>query len=128
MRLSVARVAPLRAEGKNMRSDKLLQIATAFVAAGAGMVQFSNAAPITPGNLVVTRAVGGSGTYNTGTGTMTTATALTGGGVTATLVLDEYTTAGVFVQSIPLPNTNVPIGSPAGNRGLVLSGTQNNEG
>ena len=59
---------------------------------------------------------------------MTTPAVLAGGGVAATVVLDEYTPAGVFVQSIPMPNVKVPIGDPAGNRALVFSGTQNNDG
>jgi hypothetical protein len=101
--------------------------------AAIGMVVVSvgpvaNAAPLTPGNLLVTRAVGGSGTYDVNTGQMSTPTALTGSGTAATVVLDEYTTTGTFVQSIVMPNVNVAIGQPAGNRALTFSGTQNNEG
>jgi hypothetical protein len=46
--------------------------------------------------------------------------------VGATVYLDEYTTSGVFVQSIVMPNIRNTSGS--GNRALVYSGTQNNEG
>ena len=111
-----------------MRSTKLLHAAAAFVVAGLAVTHDSQAAPFTPGNLLLTRAVGGTGTYDTNTGSMTTPTALAGSGVAATVVLDEYTPAGVFVQSIPMPNVKVPIGNPAGNRALTFSGTQNNDG
>jgi len=78
----------------------------------------SLAAPITPGNLVIARATGGPD----GDGTQ----ALAGGGLAATIYLDEYTTSGVFVQSIKAPNVqNTAVGSQ---RGLTLSGAANTEG
>lgn len=78
----------------------------------------SIAAPITPGNLVVARATGGPN----GDGSQ----ALAGGGLAATIYLDEYTTSGVLVQSFKAPNVqNTTIGSQ---RGLTLSGAANTEG
>ena len=78
----------------------------------------SFAAPITPGNLVLARATGGPN----GDGSQ----ALAGGGLAATIYLDEYTTSGVLVQSIKAPNVqNTTIGSQ---RGLTLSGAANTEG
>lgn len=78
----------------------------------------SIAAPITPGNLVVARATGGPNGDAT--------SPLAGGGLAATIYLDEYTTSGVFVQSFKAPNVqNTAIGSQ---RGLTLSGAANTEG
>jgi hypothetical protein len=74
-----------------------------------------------PGNLVVTRAVG------TGfdSGGAPANGALLGNGVGATVYLDEYTPAGVFVGSVVMPNVR---NAGAGNKALVFSGTQNGEG
>lgn len=96
----------------------------AAFALAAAVSTVSIAAPFTPGNLVVTRGVGGSGTYDPVTGSMTTPTALAGSGMAATVVLDEYTTSGVFVQSVVMPNVQ----ASSGNRALTFSGTQNNDG
>ncbi len=87
------------------------------------------AAPITVGNLVVTRAVGGTADTMGGggsTGAITTPSALQGSGAAATVFLDEYTTAGVLVQSIQLPNVKQTNGT--GTFALTFSGTQNNDG
>src|SRR4030095_7163260 len=65
-------------------------------------------APLTPGNLVI---------YRMGDG----AAAL---GATGTAIfLDEYTTAGVLVQSIPVPTTTV-----GAQRRVVCSGSATTEG
>src|SRR5438046_847188 len=59
--------------------------------------------PFVPGDLVVTRSVGGAVDTSGGagsTGAITTSTALTGSGTAASVFLDEYTPAGVLVQSI----------------------------
>jgi len=66
------------------------------------------AAPLTPGNLVIYRAGDGA--------------AALGANGTA-VFLDEYTTAGVLVQSIPVPTTTV-----GAQRRLVCSGTATTEG
>lgn len=89
----------------------------------------ASAAPFTQGNLVLTRAVGGVADTSGGggsVGAITTSTVLTGNGTAATVFLDEYTPAGVFVQSIQVPN--VKGASVSGNYALTFSGTQNNEG
>lgn len=68
----------------------------------------ATAADFTPGNIVVLRVgSGASGLVNTG----------------AAVFLDEYTPAGVFVQSIALP-TSVS----GANKRLILSGTATSEG
>jgi hypothetical protein len=78
----------------------------------------AQAGPFTQGNLVVVRAAGGPDGD--------ASTPLSGGGVAAKVFLDEYTTAGLFVQSIPLPSVaSAVVGSQ---RALTLSGTQNIEG
>ncbi|HEX3129654.1 MAG TPA: ExeM/NucH family extracellular endonuclease [Thermoanaerobaculia bacterium] len=65
-------------------------------------------APLTPGNLVIYRMGDGSAAL----------------GATGTAVfLDEYTTAGVLVQSIPVPTTTV-----GAQRRLVCSGSATTEG
>ncbi len=68
----------------------------------------SHAAPLTPGNLTVYR-------IGTGTGTLVA----TGNPV----FLDEYTPAGVLVQSIPLPET-----ASGTQKQLIASGTSTSEG
>lgn len=76
------------------------------------------AAPIAAGNLVLVRAAGGPNGD--------ASSALGGSGLAAAVFLDEYTTSGVFVQSIAMPRTaNATVG---GQRALTLSGTQNLEG
>src|SRR3982751_2489011 len=67
-----------------------------------------HAAAFTPGNLVIYRMNDG-------------AAALTANGTA--VFLDEYTTAGVLVQSIAVPTTTV-----ASQRRLVCSGTATSEG
>jgi hypothetical protein len=65
-------------------------------------------APLTPGNLVVYRVGSGTGSaVNTGN----------------PVFLDEFTTAGVLVQSIPMPTTANGIQKP-----LIASGTATSEG
>ena len=85
---------------KTPRLLTLLAIASVFGQAFA--------APFTPGNLVVTRVGDGSG-------------ALTGVGTA--VFLDEYTPAGTFVQSIPLPTS-----ASGANRRFVNSGSATSEG
>jgi hypothetical protein len=76
------------------------------------------AGTITPGNLVVVRAAGGPNGDATA--------ALQGSGTAAQVFLDEYTTAGVLVQTITMPGTrSTTVGSQ---RALTLSGTANTEG
>jgi hypothetical protein len=78
----------------------------------------SFAAPITAGNLVLVRAAGGPNGD--------ASVPLAGGGLAAAVFLDEYTTAGVFVQSFAMPNTlSTTVGSQ---RALTLSGAANTEG
>src|SRR6478752_5962686 len=76
------------------------------------------AATITPGNLVVVRAAGGPD----GDATQP----LAGGGLAATAWLDEYTTAGVYVQSFKAPNVRST--TQGSQRALTLSGAANTEG
>lgn len=68
----------------------------------------SNAAQFTPGNIVVLRLGDGSGAL-AGTGTP--------------VFLDEYTTAGTFVQSIAIPTT-----TSGANLRCLMSGTSTSEG
>lgn len=68
----------------------------------------SYSASFTPGNIVVYRVGDGSGAL---------------AGTTAAAFLDEYTTAGVLVQSIALPTAAV-----GGNLALTNSGTATSEG
>src|SRR5262245_32597423 len=95
---------------------RLLEIASfnfAFLFCAA-----SFAAPITAGNLVVVRAAGGPNGDATA--------ALGGSGLAAGVWLDEYTTAGMLVQSFQMPTQqSTTVGSQ---RALTLSGTQNLEG
>lgn len=83
-------------------STRLLSVCLASFAASAAIAQ------ITPGNLVVTRVGDGSA-------------ALTS--AAAAVFLDEYTPAGVLVQSIPMPT----VGSGA-NHAIVNSGSATSEG
>lgn len=86
-------------------------------------------APFTPGNIVVTRVIGGAADPLAAEGTFsapTTPANLEGNGVAATLWIEEYTPMGDFVQSIPMPNVKRTSGT--GNHALTLSGTQNGEG
>src|SRR6476619_5889929 len=78
----------------------------------------ATAGTIAAGNLVVVRAAGGpNGDASAPLG---------GGGLAAAVYLDEYTTAGAFVQSFAMPQTaSATVGSQ---RALTLSGTQNTEG
>src|SRR5262245_58269761 len=69
--------------------------------------------PITPGNLVLTRVAGGAGGN--------ASVALSGANK---VFLEEYTTAGVFVQSIPVSST----AATSGQRAATLAGTANTEG
>jgi PEP-CTERM motif len=78
----------------------------------------SLAGTITPGNLVIVRAAGGPNGD--------ASAALGGSGLAAQVFVDEYTTAGLFVQTLTMPGTaNATVG---GQRALTLSGTQNQEG
>ncbi|HEV8631662.1 MAG TPA: ExeM/NucH family extracellular endonuclease, partial [Thermoanaerobaculia bacterium] len=79
-----------------------------MVLAAGGFASSATAAPFTAGNLVV---------YRVGDG----AVALTSNGTA--VFLDEYTTAGVLVQSIAVPTTTVGL-----QRRLVASGTATTEG
>ena len=83
-------------------------LALALVAALIGQPRPARAAAFTPGNFVIYRV-------GTGTGVLTN----TGNPV----FLDEYTPAGVLVQSIPMPTA--PSGS---NKPLVASGVAGSEG
>ena len=67
------------------------------------------AAPFTPGNLVVYRVGNGSAANLSANGNP--------------VFLDEYTTSGALVQSIPLPAT-----ASGGNKALVASGTASSDG
>lgn len=97
---------------------KKLQLAVAGVVASLMLGASALAAPITPGNLVVTRAAGGANGDATAP--------LSGGGVAAGVWLDEYTPGGSLVQSILVNTTlNATAGSQ---RALTFSGTANTEG
>ncbi len=88
--------------------ERLLLSGAAALAAVFGSASVADAANFTPGNLVVVR-------IGDGTAALTSA---------ATAVfLDEYTPAGVFVQTIPLPTT---ISGP--NFRLTNSGSATSEG
>ena len=84
-----------------------------FIAVAAAAISLASAAalaaPFTPGNVVVYRVgVGGATTLvNTG----------------SAVFLDEFTPAGVLVQSIALPTT-----VSGSNKQLIASGTANTEG
>jgi hypothetical protein len=90
--------------GKAVR--RLAGVAFFVATAVAASQQQAPAAPITPGNLVIYRA--GSGTNTLGS---------TGNNV----FLDEYTTAGVLVQSIAMPATG-------GGTKLITAGNSTSEG
>jgi hypothetical protein len=119
-------VSLFRASG---RSRWFQYAASAAIATAACASSHAAVVPFTPGNIVVTRAVGGAVDTSGGggsVGAITTANSLQGSGVAASVFIDEYTPAGVFVQSVPLPNVRNTSGS--GNRALTFSGTQNTEG
>ena len=112
---------------------------TAALAISLGVGSVAVAGGFTPGNIVVARVVGGSGSYTPGnggaTGHIDRPTALTGN-TAATVVLNEYTPAGVLVQEVPFynfassqarfwPNAYITYyGFP----GMTLTGAQNTEG
>jgi len=85
----------------NIKSSLLM----AGLAVGVAVPTVSMAAPITPGNLVI---------YRVGTGSAALSTAH------AAVFLDEYTTAGTFVQSIAVSTT--------GASALSASGSASSEG
>src|ERR1700749_1563810 len=85
----------------NLRSSFLLLV---FIL----NLSFAVAGPFTPGNLIV---------YRVGDGT----NALVNTG--SPIFLDEYTTAGVFVQSVALPTVDGSV-----NNSIVASGTASSEG
>ncbi len=80
----------------------LRTLATLSLFAAAGIAQ----APLTIGNLVVVR-------FGDGTAALTNASTPT--------FLDEYTTAGTLVQSIPLPTTTTGLNQPCTNSGTSTS-------
>ncbi|MGN6366689.1 MAG: PEP-CTERM sorting domain-containing protein [Phycisphaerae bacterium] len=91
------------------------------------------AQPFTPGDLLVTRDIGGAvdTTLSPTPGTVApiaTPTALGGFGLAATVVIDEYTPGGTLVQSITLPNVEQTDTTAGNSYALTFSGTQNNEG
>lgn len=91
-----------------MRKLHSLAILVGVLAVLAGFAPRATAAAFTPGNIVVLRVgTGGAALGATGTAAF----------------LDEYTTAGALVQSIPLPTTVV-----GSDRRLVVSGTATSEG
>lgn len=94
--------------GKGLR---LLIAAAVLFSTVIGMfqpMQVARAAALTPGNLVVYRVGNGSGSLvNTGN----------------PVFLDEYTTSGIFVQSIPMPTSTI-----GANNALFASGTATSEG
>lgn len=91
--------------GRNAMMKAKLMLALAVVGAAAGVV---NAAAFTPGNLAIYR-VDGSGAALSNTG--------------AAVFVDEYTPAGVLVQSIAMPSA-----SAQGSAALIASGTATAEG
>lgn len=95
----------VREEESQLKLCSVRSAAVGLMAASS----IAQAAPFTPGNLVVTRVGDGVATL----------------GSTATPVfLDEYTTSGVFVQSIAIPAT-----APGFGKRLLLAGsTGNSEG
>ena len=104
----------------------------AAVLAASAIAETAHATAFTPGDLVVSRAVGGVVDLTTspapGSVAPITSAAFLGNGVAATVELDEYTPSGTLVQSITLPNvaqTNTAAGSTYA---LTLSGPQTQEG
>ena len=86
----------------------VLTVVLVALAFGALPAPRASAAAFTPGNLVIYRVGNGTGTLvNTGN----------------PVFLDEYTPAGSFVQSIPMPTT-----VSGANKQLVASGTATSEG
>ena len=84
-----------------IRQSSAVAVVVAFVSAAF-------AGPFTPGNLVVYRVGDGSGSLlNTGN----------------PVFIDEFTTAGTLVQSIPLPTETI-----GANKRLIASGTATSEG
>jgi hypothetical protein len=94
------RTTPLRA---------VLRAASILISELACLCQFASAGEITPGDLVV---------YGVGNGSAALGT------TAATVFLDEYTTSGVLVQSIPLPST----GTSRGVNTLTAVGNDSTEG
>ena len=90
----------------------------------------ASAAPIIPGDLVVTRVAGGTTSVSEGSVGAPGSAALSGSGVTGAVFIDEYTALGNASYStgntITLPyNSTMVSGS---SRMLTFSGTQNSEG
>jgi uncharacterized repeat protein (TIGR01451 family) len=91
----------------SLRQKRLRSLSRAFFALSL-LIPTAQAAPFTPGNLVI---------YRVGDGTA----ALSNTG--APVFLDEYSPSGFLIQSLPLPK------EPSGaNRRLVASGTATSEG
>jgi hypothetical protein len=101
--------------------------------AGAVASAAQGAQPFTPGDLLVTRDIGGAvdTTLSPAPGSVApiaTPTALGGFGLAATVEIDEYTPSGTLVQSITLPNVRQTDTTAGNSYALTFSGTQNNEG
>ena len=102
----------------------------AALAAAAGLLaahEARAAIAFTPGNVIVTRAVGGTtGATEAAVGAPGSGPLL-GSGVTAAVFIDEYTPAGVPTgNSVVLPYNSTQ--ATGGNNILTFSGTQNGEG
>lgn len=96
----------------------------------AGNISLSSTGATTQ-NVAATGQVYGNGTGNFTAGNIVTLRVGEAGGpalsgVSTAIFLDEYTPAGVFVQSKPLPFSNGALGS--GNRAFSLSGSATSEG
>src|SRR6185436_8866122 len=92
----------------NVRRYSVLTLLSLCVISLIASAPVAEAAPFTAGNIVV---------YRVGDGTAPLGSAAT------PVFLDEYTPAGVFVQSIPLPTT-----AAGANRRLTASGSATSEG
>src|SRR5262245_55133735 len=92
---------------RSARARVVLGCAVAALGVSNLWCDSAHAAAFVLGNLVVTRSIGGgvdTGGGEGSVGSITTPSALLGSGAAASVVLDEYTTAGAFQQSIGMPN------------------------
>ncbi|MGN6366690.1 MAG: PEP-CTERM sorting domain-containing protein [Phycisphaerae bacterium] len=114
-----------------MKKEQIGLVAAMIAGAVAGVAQAAQ--PFTPGDLLVTRAVGGAvdTTLSPAPGSVApiaTSTALLGWGNAATVEIDEYTPSGTLVQSFDLPNVKQTSTDPGTSYALTYSAGQNMEG
>jgi hypothetical protein len=106
------------------RRHRISVVSAAVAALISGAAAF--AAPFTPGDIVVTRYIGGTTGANEGAVGAPGSGPLLGSGQSCVVALDEYNSSGTLVQELFMPyNSSLLTGN---NKVFSGSGTQNTEG